>query len=314
MVEAPATDASASVHLHLASSTPVGGLADGVLGVTIGDDITIVNAANYYLGSDPAAIGRRQYDFETLVVHELAHAVGLGEGVDASSAMYPYLAQGTVRRDLSTAELTALGAVAVTPNAAPAPAAGTVSQDTGPMAVLGSASAKPVTESGGPVATIASNSAPPSSEEGIGVETAQADGAGLFSIRITSREIQDAGTPFALPQQPSAEIAALAFQAMNLPAPNARQLMSSSLLENLADRPAVPDWQNPAVPAIVADRAIGQNQVSQDVAKAFVGASDHSPPAAVDSFFAQAGSGATVSAGSGNDAIADVDGDSADGD
>jgi uncharacterized repeat protein (TIGR01451 family) len=314
MVEAPATDGSANVHLHLASTTPVGGLADGVLGVTIGDDITIVNAANYYLGSDPTGIRPGQYDFETLVVHELAHAVGLGEGVDASSAMYPYLALGTVRRDLSTAELTALGAVFVTPNAAPAPAAGAVSQDAGPMAVIASASAKPVTESGGPVATIASNSVAPAGEEGTSVETAQADGVGLFSVRITRPEIQDAATPFAPPQQPGAEMAVLAFQGMNLPAPNARQLMSSNLLENLADLPAMPDGQNPAGPAIVTDHAIGQSQVSQDVAKAFVGASDRSPPAAVDSAFAQMGNGATVSAGSGNDAIADVGGDSADGD
>jgi hypothetical protein len=313
MVEVPATDASANVHLHLASTTPVGGLADGVLGVTFGDDITIVNAANYYFGSDPAGIARGQYDFETLVVHELAHAVGLGEGVDASSAMYPYLALGTVRRDLSTAELTALGAAVVTPNAAPATAAGTVFTDAGPVDAIGSASANLVTDAGGLVPTIASNGAAPAREESIGMETAQADGSSLSSIRITTGEFQDAAASFALPQQPIAEIAVLAFQGMDLTAPTAQQLMSSNLLENLSDRAATSDGQNPAVPAIVADRGIGQSQGLQDVAKAFVGASDRPAPAAVDSIFAQLGSGASVLSASGNDGIAVVDGDSADG-
>src|SRR5205823_11895657 len=66
--------------------------------------ITIISGWNYYLGSDAAA-GAGQYDFETVVTHELGHALGLGHSGDTGSVMYPYLAAGQARHDMTTADL-----------------------------------------------------------------------------------------------------------------------------------------------------------------------------------------------------------------
>jgi hypothetical protein len=97
----------ADVHLHLASTSVIGGVADGVLGVTslAGTEITIVTGWNYYLGADPTAIGTSQYDFETVISHELGHALGLGHSTDTNSVMYPYLATAQVRHDLTANDL-----------------------------------------------------------------------------------------------------------------------------------------------------------------------------------------------------------------
>jgi PKD repeat protein len=98
--------ARAAIHLTIASTSDVGGVANGVLGVTEhGNTITLVSGWNWYLGADPAALGSNQYDFETVVAHELGHAVGLGEGSDPSSVMYPYLATGVARRTLTSTDL-----------------------------------------------------------------------------------------------------------------------------------------------------------------------------------------------------------------
>ena len=114
LVEASAADRSAAtIHLDIASTTDFGDVAAGVLGVTEnGTSITIVSGWNWYLGADPGAIGPNQYDFETVVAHELAHAVGLGEGSDPTSVMYGYLASGVARRALSASDLRVIDLVA----------------------------------------------------------------------------------------------------------------------------------------------------------------------------------------------------------
>ena len=88
--------AAASIRLDIAGATVFGGVPAGVLGVTEnGDAITLVSGWNWYLGADPGGIGAQQFDFETVVAHELgAVAVGLGEGADPSSVLYPYLSSG----------------------------------------------------------------------------------------------------------------------------------------------------------------------------------------------------------------------------
>jgi PKD domain/Matrixin len=104
--------AEASIRLDIADATDFGGVPAGVLGVTEnGDAITLVSGWDWYVGADPAGIAPNQYDFETVVAHELAHAVGLGEGADPSSVLYPYLSSGEARRSLSAGDL---GAVAAT--------------------------------------------------------------------------------------------------------------------------------------------------------------------------------------------------------
>src|SRR5262249_38839997 len=68
-------------------------------------EITLIQGWNWYAGSDTAAIGAGQYDFETVLVHELGHALGLGHSATAGSVMYPTLDAGAVNRSLATADL-----------------------------------------------------------------------------------------------------------------------------------------------------------------------------------------------------------------
>jgi hypothetical protein len=87
----------------------LGGREEGILGVTVFNQITLISDWNYYLGDDPLAIGAGQFDFETVVMHELGHALGVGHSRDEPSAMYPYLASGTAKRTLTADDLTDLG-------------------------------------------------------------------------------------------------------------------------------------------------------------------------------------------------------------
>jgi hypothetical protein len=96
----------ADVTLNMDTTSSVGGYAAGVLGCTTDAGlITIINGWNFYAGSDATQIGSPQYDFETVVTHELGHALGLGHSTDATSVMYATLNTGTVNRTLTTADL-----------------------------------------------------------------------------------------------------------------------------------------------------------------------------------------------------------------
>ena len=63
-----------------------GGFADGVLGLTTdAGQITLVNGWNFYFASDATQIEQRQYDIETVVRHELGHALGSSQSTDRNS-------------------------------------------------------------------------------------------------------------------------------------------------------------------------------------------------------------------------------------
>jgi large repetitive protein len=103
----------ANVVLDTVATTPCGGLAEGVLGCETDtgsvSEITLVRGWDWYAGADQSAAGAGQYDFETVVLHELGHALGLGHSSEPVSTMYAVLTPGTSKRSISVADLSIPG-------------------------------------------------------------------------------------------------------------------------------------------------------------------------------------------------------------
>jgi hypothetical protein len=96
----------ANVVIDTGTTSAAGSAADGVLGSYCSTgEITILQGWNWYDGADPTQIGASQYDFQTVVTHELGHALGLGGSADPTSPMYEILATGVVRRTPGVADL-----------------------------------------------------------------------------------------------------------------------------------------------------------------------------------------------------------------
>jgi Bacterial Ig-like domain (group 3)/Matrixin len=98
------TQADVTLNMNLTSA--VGGYTDGVLGCTTdAGQITIIAGWNFYAGSDSTQIGSAQFDFETIVIHEIGHALGLGHSANNASVMFATLDAGMANRALAVADL-----------------------------------------------------------------------------------------------------------------------------------------------------------------------------------------------------------------
>jgi hypothetical protein len=96
----------ANVVIDTGTTSAAGSASSGVLGCyNSTGEITILQGWNWYDGSDPSQISSAQYDFQTVVTHELGHALGLGGSSDPSSPMFETLATGVVRRTSTAADL-----------------------------------------------------------------------------------------------------------------------------------------------------------------------------------------------------------------
>ena len=104
-----ASAASADIHINMGTSSPIGGVHQGVLGSYSADgDITLIQGWDWYFGTKSSQISSNQYDFQSVVTHELGHALGLGENSDSASAMDLYLKPGQAHRNLTTTDLGAI--------------------------------------------------------------------------------------------------------------------------------------------------------------------------------------------------------------
>jgi hypothetical protein len=84
-------------------------MEQGILGwfdpSTVPEQISIVTGWNWYTGVSPTQVGASQYDFETAVIHELGHALGLEHSHNPASAMFATLAPGVAHRMITVGDL-----------------------------------------------------------------------------------------------------------------------------------------------------------------------------------------------------------------
>ena len=100
----------ANIILASGTTSVLGGLADGILGVSTSEGkITIIDGWNWYAGTDATAIGSGQYDFQTVITHEIGHSLGLGHSGNSVSVMFQELATADARRTLLFADLNTAG-------------------------------------------------------------------------------------------------------------------------------------------------------------------------------------------------------------
>ena len=99
----------ATLVLDTATTSASGGASDGVLGSYDPRSnpvrITILQGWNWYTGGDAAGVDADQHDFETTVMHEIGHALGLGYSSNADSPMSATLAAGPTHRIMAVADL-----------------------------------------------------------------------------------------------------------------------------------------------------------------------------------------------------------------
>jgi hypothetical protein len=101
--------AAANLVVDIGSSSASGGQASGVLGSfdssSVVPEITLISGWQWYTGPNPGTIQPGQYDFQTVVTHELGHALGLGHNPYVNSVMHATLGTGVARRALTVRDL-----------------------------------------------------------------------------------------------------------------------------------------------------------------------------------------------------------------
>jgi hypothetical protein len=67
-------------------------------------EVTLLAGWHWYVGA-PDQVPAGSYDYSTVLLHELGHAVGLDHSPDLRSAMFSLLAAGTAHRHLAAADI-----------------------------------------------------------------------------------------------------------------------------------------------------------------------------------------------------------------
>jgi hypothetical protein len=136
---APGQQSNSTIQINLVDSTDAGGVAEGILGEYVfGRPITIVQGWNWYTGADASGIQSGQYDFQSVVMHELGHFLGFDHSSDSASVMSEALPAGVAHRTLTAGDLALISHEAGT--------AGTTGTAVAPIVVSPSATTNSATQ------------------------------------------------------------------------------------------------------------------------------------------------------------------------
>ncbi len=109
LVEMDPTGEDADIRLKVSNTSACGSAEDGILGCsTKWGEITIVEGWSWYADPNPLAIPNDRFDYQTIVTHELGHAIGLEHSSDNQSTMYAVLDTGIARRKFAVHDLALL--------------------------------------------------------------------------------------------------------------------------------------------------------------------------------------------------------------